>query len=377
MIWLPSEAGPQPVDEVVIDQLVQLGVEVWRVDLVEAHFLPVLESSMDDIPAQDISALVDHAVKSSGKSVAVITSGRGAIPVLRGLRHWQLNGGDMRRLTGAVLLSPKLFIETPDPGHQGELMPVVAATNLPLFILQPDQSPWYWKLQLTLPELQHSGSDVYTRILRKVRDRFYFRPDATGREKQFTEKLPMMLAQSLRLLDTVPKTARRAESLTRPVPPAREGKKDHALNAYRADPNPPELVLPDMNDQRNALDDYRGKVVLINFWATWCPPCVHEMPSMQRLKEKMAGRPFVILAVNMAEDKNTVKAFLQTKVAVDFPILFDYDGKAIKAWQVFAFPTSFVIDKSGKIKYALFGSIDWDEAKIVEKLTALATETVQ
>ena len=254
----------------------------------------------------------------------------------------------------------------------GELMPIVSATNLPIYIFQPDQSPWFWKLKLTVPALGKGGSDVYVRILRKVRDRYFFRPDATEREKLLTVTTPKLIRQAVSMLNAVPASERRVTPLKVPPPKVREGKKDRALDQYAGDPNPPPLVLSDLDGKPVDLRNYRGKVVLINFWASWCPPCVHEMPSMQRLKEKMQGKPFVILAVNMAEDKATVIEFLTTRVYVDFPVLFDTNGKALQDWGVYAFPTSFVVDKNGLIRYALFGSVDWDEGVIVNKLAVLA-----
>ena len=370
-IWLPSEAGPQPVDEQIAAELADLSIEVWRVDLVEAHFLPQVVSSVDKIPFEDIVALMEHVRKVTNKRVMFIATGRTAIPVLRGLHKWQLNGGDSEALLGVVFFSPKFFMETPDPGMAGELMPIVSASNLPLYIIQPDQSPWYWKLKMTVPSLESSGSDVYVRILRKVRDRYYFRPDATEREKRLTLHTPKLLLQAAHLLGYLPKQVRKVNPLNTSTPAVREGKKDRLLSDYAGDPKPPPLLLPNMSDQFVDLHHYKGNVVLINFWATWCPPCVHEMPSMQRLQEKMQGKPFVILAVNMAEDKTAVKEFLATKVRVDFPVLFDYNGKALQDWGVYAFPTSFIVDKNGLIRYALFGSIDWDEDEIVNKITAL------
>jgi len=370
-IWLPSEAGPQPVDDQLAVDLAQLGIEVWRVDLLEAHFLPVLESSMDKLPAEDIVALVNHAIKGTGKKILWITGGRGAIAVLRGLHAWQLNGGDSSKIVGAVLFSPKLFVETPDPGKSGELMPIVSATNLPIYFIQPQQSPWYWKLNQMTSALERGGSDVFIRILPKVRDRYLFRADTTEREKQFASHTPRLILQALHQLESLRVVARKVEPLDKPAPDVEDGKKDHALSAYTADAKPPTLKLTDMHGTVTDLKSFRNKVVLINFWASWCPPCVHEMPSMQRLKEKMHGKPFVILAVNMAEDKATVQEFLSTKVKVDFPVLFDFDGQALQAWKVYAFPTSFVVGKNGLIHYALFGSIEWDEPQIVEKLVAL------
>lgn len=373
-IWFPSEAGPQTIDASIATQLANLGIEVWRVDLVDANFLPTVASSLEKIPAMQISALMTHAQQSRDKKTLFITTGRGAIPVLRGLHHWQFNGGDISTLTGVVLLSPKFFVETPDPGLAGELMPIVSATNLPVFVIQPSQSPWYWKLKTTLAALESGGSDVYVRIIKNARDRYYFRPDATDSEKKLTTQLALLLKQAATMLDAIPPVDRPVSALAEVPSPVKEGKKDRQLTAYKGDPKPPALILPDINGKRLDLVDLKGQVVLINFWASWCPPCVHEMPSMQRLKEKMASKPFVILAVNMAEDNRTVEQFLKTKVNVDFPILFDYDGEALHTWQVFAFPTSFVIDKAGKIRYALFGGIDWDDNTIVDKLSTLAKE---
>ena len=372
-IWLPSEAGPQMGDEQIAAGLAANGIEVWRVDLVEAHFFPLVTSSVDKIPAEDVAALMRHAHNVTGKKVLFVTTGRGAIAVLRGLHLWQLNGGDSRDLLGVILFSPKFFVETPDPGMAGDIMPIVTASNLPLYIYQPDQSPWYWKLKRTVPALETGGSDVYVRILHKVRDRYFFRADATEREKQLTANTPQLINQAVSMLKLLSQQSRRVQPLKITAPEAREGKKDRALSEYLGDPNPPPLALSDLNGHPVDLNDYIGTVVLVNFWATWCPPCVHEMPSMQRLKEKMSGKPFVILAVNMAEDKPTVQEFLAGKVNVDFPILFDTDGTALQRWGVYAFPTSYVVDKTNRIRYALFGSIDWDQEEIVSKITALVS----
>lgn len=141
------------------------------------------------------------------------------------------------------------------------------------------------------------------------------------------------------------------------------------LKPYKGGATPP-LILKDLNGKTVNIKDYRGRVVLINFWATWCPPCRAEMPSMQRLKEKMAGKPFVILAVDMGEAEDVVRAYIR-EIKTDFTVLMDRDGHALKAWKVFAFPTSYVVDTQGKIRYGLFGAIEWDEADTVAKITRL------
>lgn len=91
---------------------------------------------------------------------------------------------------------------------------------------------------------------------------------------------------------------------------------------------------------------------------------------MRRLNEKLAGKPFTILTVDMAETPQEVSAFLK-EVNLDFTVLMDRDGKALKQWKVFAFPTSFLVDAEGKIRYAVFGTTEWDEAEAVAKVNEL------
>ncbi len=133
---------------------------------------------------------------------------------------------------------------------------------------------------------------------------------------------------------------------------------------------PPPLVLKDRSGKIHKLDDYKGKVVLVNFWATWCPPCREEMPSMQRLKKKMAGRPFVMLGVNSGEQPADLDEYLKT-VKVDFTILLDPDSALTKRWKVYGLPTSFLIDKQGKVRYALTGPTEWDEGEAVSLIEGL------
>jgi thiol-disulfide isomerase/thioredoxin len=372
-IWLAPEAGLQQAERDSAQQLANAGIEVWYPDLFEANFLPIVASSMDKIPAEQIAGLLAAATKT-GKQVYFVTSGRGAIPVLRGLRVWQMASQEGEALRGLILLSPKFFLETPDPGQAAEIMPVVEVSNLPIIIMQPDQSPWWWKLDQTIPALEKGGSEVFVRVLNNVRDRFYYRPDASAVEDALAEQLPRLLIQASELVGTL--DPKRQPVLT--GQPLEEkvavSKKARELKLFTGDPSPPPLSLLDLSGKRLSLGDYKGKVVLVNFWASWCPPCVHEMPSMQRLSEKLRDRPFEILAVNMAEDKATIQRFVTETVQVDFPIMLDSDGAALKSWGVFAFPTSYVIGKQGKIRYALFGSREWDTDDVLSVLNTLIDE---
>jgi len=142
------------------------------------------------------------------------------------------------------------------------------------------------------------------------------------------------------------------------------------LKAYQGNLVSPRIELPDMQDRHHSLEDYRGQIVLVQFWATYCTPCRKEMPTMNRLIEKMQGKPFSIVTVNMAEPKDQVQQFLN-EVPVDFPVLLDADGSTLGRWKVFAAPANFILDKKGEIIYTLYGAIEWDSEEMVRQLTTL------
>ena len=132
----------------------------------------------------------------------------------------------------------------------------------------------------------------------------------------------------------------------------------------------PPLELADASGKVHRLADYRGQVVLINFWATWCEPCRDEMPAIQQLKGKLAGKPFTVLAVNVAESQNRIDDFLR-KMPLDFTILSDRNSEAMKAWRVRGLPATFVLAPDGRIRYSRIGDFHWGDDTVVRTLTAL------
>ncbi len=121
----------------------------------------------------------------------------------------------------------------------------------------------------------------------------------------------------------------------------------------------PDFQLEDNNGNLVSLSALRGKVVIVNFWATWCPPCRAEMPSMEKLNGVMAGEDFVLLAINIeANGRSTVAEFLK-KTPHTFPILYDEQGVVQQLYGVYNFPESFVITKDGLIDDKVIGAIDW------------------
>ncbi|MDH5765207.1 MAG: TlpA family protein disulfide reductase [Gammaproteobacteria bacterium] len=142
------------------------------------------------------------------------------------------------------------------------------------------------------------------------------------------------------------------------------------LKIFKGDDQVPALQLQDLQGKVHNLNDYKGQVVLLQFWATYCPPCRKEMPSMNNLQKKMADVPFKILAVDMGESRAEVDEFI-SQVKPEFTILMDPEGESIAAWKVYAAPSNFIIDTQGKIRYTLYGGVEWDSPEMVKQLKAL------
>jgi thiol-disulfide isomerase/thioredoxin len=145
------------------------------------------------------------------------------------------------------------------------------------------------------------------------------------------------------------------------------------LEAYTPD-RAPAFELPDLADKAHTLSDYRGRVVLVNFWASWCPPCVYEMPKLTSLQKRLADKPFVILAINVGEKKYRVRKFVKL-VEFELPVLLDTSKDVFGAWGLETLPTSFIIDADGRVRYRAYGDPGWDEEHVVSALEQLMTES--
>ena len=132
----------------------------------------------------------------------------------------------------------------------------------------------------------------------------------------------------------------------------------------------PLLTLTDLDGKAYDLTAHRGKVVLVNFWATWCEPCRDEMPALGRLQKKLGPGQFVVLAVNADEPESRIRKFLE-QVPLGFPVLLDPERKAGKAWNARVLPASFVIDREGRIRYTAVGELDWDAEAVSARIAAL------
>ena len=132
----------------------------------------------------------------------------------------------------------------------------------------------------------------------------------------------------------------------------------------------PPLALADSKGAVHRLADYRGKVVLVNFWATWCEPCLAELPTIERLRSAFSGRPFAILAVQMGGSARTARDTAE-KLSLSFPLLLDRDSKTSKAWEVDLLPTSFLVDAQGTLVFTHPGELDWSDPEARRRIERL------
>ena len=124
---------------------------------------------------------------------------------------------------------------------------------------------------------------------------------------------------------------------------------------------PAAMVLTDMAGREVDLSSFKGDVVLVNFWATWCEPCREEMPSLQRLQQKFGAKGLRVLAVNVGEGVPRIRQFLE-RTPVSLSILRDAESDVMRAWRVRMLPASFVVDRRGMLRYQLVGEADYDDA---------------
>ncbi len=133
----------------------------------------------------------------------------------------------------------------------------------------------------------------------------------------------------------------------------------------------PDFTFPDLDGKEVSLSDFRGKVVFVNIWATWCPPCREEMPSMQKLYERFKGQDFEILAVSIdADGREAVAPFMQ-QMNLTFPALLDPDEKIRRLYAITGVPESFIIDRNGILVERVIGALDWAAPKVFRFFQAL------
>jgi len=150
-----------------------------------------------------------------------------------------------------------------------------------------------------------------------------------------------------------------------------------SLGIQRVDPpeEAEDFTLKTLKGGTVSLKDYRGRLIFLNFWATWCGPCRAEMPSMQRLWEEFKEEDFVILAINIQEESKLVSSFMNER-GLSFPVLLDEKGKVARSYGIRGIPTTFFLNPEGEIIGKAVGARDWDSEESFELIRELLFLTV-
>ncbi len=147
-----------------------------------------------------------------------------------------------------------------------------------------------------------------------------------------------------------------------------------AITPIDEKPPAPDFKLKDMDGNEVSLQSLRGKPVIVNFWATWCPPCREEIPAMNRAWQKIKDKGVAMIAIDVGEDEDTVFEF-QANYTMDFTILLDESGQEIKKWPVRGVPTTFILDPQGRMVYRAAGAREWDNDELLQKILDLRAPT--
>jgi len=153
---------------------------------------------------------------------------------------------------------------------------------------------------------------------------------------------------------------------------------NHQLTQLTTPVAAPDFTLEDLDGESHSLSLYRGKVVMVNFWATWCPPCRRELPSMEALYLAFKDDAFTVLAINQWESPDHVFAYMgQLEVFPGFPILFDRDSAVSQLYAVKGLPSTVLIDKRGRIVYRAVGGRDFNHPEVRAIIRGLLAEDVK
>lgn len=366
MVWLAPEYGFRGAHRSLARMLTEQNIEVWQSNIVESLFMPQGSTSIKKLNGLRVADIIEHAHKITGKKIIVVGDSYATVSALQGAHQWQRKNQIKPYLIGAVLFSPYTYSTIPPLGQLPEYMPVISSTNIPIMIYQAKNNGNIGQFDSLVEKLQQHGNPVYTRLTPKVMS-FFYEDHPTKEMMEQVKPLPINIRKMISVLEkhSVPKKPIALKHL-------KENKSgiDIYLKKYKGSITPLAINLRDSYGNAVVKNNFKGQVTVINFWATWCPPCVEEIPSLNRLKHKMAGLPFELISVNYAEDKKTILEFME-KVKVEFPVLLDQNGDFAKKWNVITYPSTFVIDKEGKIRYGVNAAIEWDNPEFIEKLKAL------
>lgn len=369
-----GEAGAQPNngDALVMQHLTAArpGSTIWYLDTPDSLFMERDRMAMRNHHGDFVPPLMTEAAKQFAR-ITLVTMDVASVPLLRGLRQWQARAAetDRAKLAHVVLLYPSLYVNTPVAGRERVLFPIARHTALPITIFQPELGAQANSIEETAQALREGGSLVRVERVAATTDGLY----------KF-DNIRTMSAHTAKRLDEAEAamaSARQAQNFQVKALPAYDSSTEPA-STLAAGLVPVDGValqdirLKDIDGKDVDLKrDYAGKALLLSFWATWCPHCVEEIPSMNRALSQLDKDRFAIVSVSYKDTEAIMNAF-RKKVPIQFPVLMDRTGEVSKAWRVYAFPSSFLIDRTGRVRYSINTGAVWDAPDVLEKLREIS-----
>ena len=374
LIWLPSKYGVRAGHPEFAATVQNAGVDFWLIDLHGSYLAPTGRDAYGEFRPQHIKELIYHAIQQGWENIILGGESRGAALAMQAARQWQIENPGGKSLKGMLFYHPHLIEGYTEIGERARFHPIARTSNLPIYIFQPQHSTKFLHSQELIEQLETGGSAVYFHYLQGVRGGFHIRPAIRLRPREAEERalLGPRIREAVEHLIRLPTPEQAAAAVDKQVPaPTGVIGTRSALSPMHRNPAPPLRVF-DENDQLFELADHRGEVILVNFWASWCGPCVKEIASLIRLVDSVEGQPFRILAVNVGESRAHVAAFLEElDIEPNFDLLFDPDGEAAKVWKVYAIPSNYLLDKEQRVRYGHRGALRWDKSSVIEIVQGL------
>lgn len=366
ILWLAPEYGFRPTHRSLAQRLSMHNIEIWQTNIAESLFLPQSLRSIKQLDGKYVADLIEYAYKTTGKKIIVAGDSYAAINVLRGVNQWQQRKQTVSYLIGAILFSPYAYAYIPQLGQPPQFMPIVSATNIPVMIYQAGKSGNIGQFEQLLEKLQQHNAPVYSQLLPEIMGLFYAE-EPTPEIQKNTKKLPVNIKRMITALER-----HKLSLIPIPLKDIKNNKSgiDISLKKFTGKSVPLPIDLKNAHGNTMIKDNYKGQITVVNFWATWCPPCVEEIPSLNQLKMKMSGLPFELISINYAEDNKTILDFMK-KINIEFPVLMDKNGDFAKKWNVITYPSTFIIDTNGQIKYGINAAIEWDSPEVIQTIKSL------
>ena len=340
LLWLSTQKT-QATDLNLAQQFADAGLEVWVATI-------DTKTAQHTLSTASIAELIEESLpKQSTDKLYLFSTGENTALSLSALTTWQEVRGQHSQLGGLILIDPQL--NSPEAPK---------ALKLPIYLFHAAQNFSAAQTEKFIDQLEQSGNVVYTELIPDVAADFLHRDDLTEEEALQVGIFPALLIQALAKLDATQLASTDSKAVTEAV---------RTLTEHPTQALAPALKLTALDGKLYDLTNYRGKTVLVNFWATWCPACVEEIPSLNNLQKKFSTDDFVILSVVLGEEQADIKRFLE-RIPADYPVLLDSDNTLMEPWQLRAFPSTFLIDKTGHLRYTYFGGLQWDSTEITNFL---------